>query len=103
MLALFGDAGRKEVERNKQFLTGVTRGSKIDSMQAISKAIELVGLKYLADELGVTYQAIRKWEKSRVPAERCRAVAKATGNRVTIQELRPDLFLAPDSDNKDAA
>jgi len=34
----------------------------------ISKSIELVGLAQLARELGVTYQAIRKWElKGRLP------------------------------------
>lgn len=34
----------------------------------ITKAIEIVGLQKLARSLGVTYQAIRKWEaKGRLP------------------------------------
>jgi len=30
----------------------------------ITEAVNVVGLKKLATELGVTYQAIRKWEKA---------------------------------------
>jgi HD-like signal output (HDOD) protein len=30
----------------------------------ISKAVDLVGLQPLSNVLGVTYQAIRRWEKS---------------------------------------
>ena len=48
----------------------VTVGSKLVAMESnlISKAIEIVGLANLARTLGVTYQAIRKWEaKGRLP------------------------------------
>ena len=48
----------------------VTDGSKIVGMEQnlISQAIEIVGLAKLARALGVTYQAIRKWEtKGRLP------------------------------------
>lgn len=33
-------------------------------MNPLSKAIEVVGLSRLAAGLGVTYQAVRKWEKA---------------------------------------
>ena len=61
-------------------------------MNAISKAIDLMGLSPLARELGVTHQAVRKWERERVPAERVLQIEKATGNRVSRHDLRPDLY-----------
>lgn len=74
-------------------------------MNPVTRAINLVGLKRLAEELGVTYQAVRKWERSRVPAERCAAIQRATGNQVMRHDLRPDLFepKAGDAAAKDAA
>lgn len=48
----------------------VTDGSKMIGMEQnlISQAVEIVGLAKLARVLGVTYQAIRKWEtKGRLP------------------------------------
>lgn len=64
-------------------------------MNAVTRAIDLVGLAELARRCGVTYQAVRKWEKGRIPAERCRSVAEATGLEVTEHDLRPDLFDHP--------
>lgn len=34
-------------------------------MNPVSEAIGIVGLKPLAEGLGVTYQAVRKWERDR--------------------------------------
>lgn len=56
--------------RNFQYLHKVTFSSIIIPMEQnlISQAIEIVGLAKLAKVLGVTYQAIRKWEiKGRLP------------------------------------
>lgn len=56
--------------RNFQYLHKVTLSSIICAMKPnlISQAIEIVGLVRLAGALGVTYQAIRKWEsKGRLP------------------------------------
>lgn len=59
---------------------------------SVSKAISLCGLVGLAREVGVTYQAVRKWERHGIPAERVLAVEAATGYRVSRHELRPDLY-----------
>ncbi len=61
----------------------------------LSEAIRLLGLSRLAKELGVTYQAVRKWEaKRRLPrtewtgetnyAER---IEQLSSGRVTKQQL----------------
>lgn len=59
-------------------------------MNAVSKAIESVGLADLAKACGVSYQAVRKWESGRIPAERAVQVSKVTG--IPLNELRPDLW-----------
>jgi DNA-binding transcriptional regulator YdaS (Cro superfamily) len=61
-------------------------------MNAITKAISLRGLLPLANELGVTYQAVRKWERSGVPAERVLPIEVATDHLISRHELRPDLY-----------
>jgi DNA-binding transcriptional regulator YdaS (Cro superfamily) len=58
----------------------------------LSRAIELTGLQPLAKAVGVTYQAIRKFERTGIPAERVIPISRATGWRVTPHELRPDLY-----------
>lgn len=59
---------------------------------ALSRAIKAVGgTARLADELGVTSQAISQWD--RCPIERARQVEDATG--VPRHELRPDIFDVP--------
>lgn len=71
-------------------------------MNGVTKAISAIGLSELARRVGVTYQAVRKWEKSRTPAERCRAIERATGGQITRYELRPDVFgPAPDVAHND--
>ena len=58
----------------------------------IERAAYCVGNKSrLAQALGVTRQAVTKWEK-RVPAERVLSIEALTGGRVTRHELRPDLY-----------
>lgn len=61
-------------------------------MNAVTVAISKVGLSVLARRVGVSYQAVRKWERGRVPAERCRAIEAATHGAVTVHDLRPDIF-----------
>ncbi|MGB4334560.1 MAG: YdaS family helix-turn-helix protein [Chromatiaceae bacterium] len=54
----------------------------------------------LAAKLGVSQGTIAHWVSNRVriPAERCRSIAEATGGLVTVYELRPDVFgQAPDA------
>lgn len=71
----------------------------------VSKAIELSGgVKELARKLGVTYQAVRKWEKAlangqltRLPAERAVEIEAAIDGRVSRSEMRPDLWPWPPS------
>lgn len=64
-------------------------------MNAMTEAIALIGLKKLAESLGVSHQAVRKFESSRVPAERVIHVARLTGWQVTPHQLRPDLYPLP--------
>jgi len=60
---------------------------------SVTQAIALVGLAPLARELGVSYQAIRKWERSgSVPAARVKQIVAATGGRISAHDLRPDLY-----------
>lgn len=58
----------------------------------MSRAISLVGLQPLAKAIGVSYQAIRKYERGTLSAERVIPVARATGWQITPHELRPDLY-----------
>ena len=64
-------------------------------MNAMTEAIALIGLKKLAEGLGVSHQAVRKFESSRLPAERVIQVARLTGWEFTPHQLRPDLYPLP--------
>lgn len=61
-------------------------------MKAMTRAISLVGLGPLAKMVGVSYQALRKFERTLVPGERVIPIARATAWRVTPHQLRPDLY-----------
>lgn len=45
-----------------------------------------------AAALGVTPEAVRKWERSRVPAERCLEIEAISNGAVSRYDLRPDVF-----------
>ena len=48
-------------------------------------------------ELGISGEAVRKWESGRVPAERCVQIEKLSGGQILRSDLRPDLFDPPTS------
>jgi DNA-binding transcriptional regulator YdaS (Cro superfamily) len=59
----------------------------------IDRAIKIMGgLKAAQVALGLnTYQALQQWRTSRVPAERCPEIEKATNGAVRCEDLRPDV------------
>lgn len=65
------------------------------SSNPVTQAIELVGLQPLAKAVGVSYQAIRKFEKLGPSAERVLAISKATQWRIRPHDIRPDLYPNP--------
>ena len=63
-------------------------------MNAVEKAISIMGGQTaLANELGITPQAVNHWVTvGQVPINRVTKIEKATKNKVTRAELRPDIF-----------
>jgi len=59
-------------------------------MNLVSQAIGEIGLTKLAHQLGITHQALRKWEKTRVPAERLVEFERITG--IPREAIRPEIF-----------
>ncbi|WP_019558508.1 helix-turn-helix domain-containing protein [Thioalkalivibrio sp. ALE12] len=61
------------------------------------------GQSALAKACGVKQQHVWNWihRDSRVPAERCMAIERATEGAVTARQLRPDVFVGVD--HNDAA
>jgi DNA-binding transcriptional regulator YdaS (Cro superfamily) len=60
-------------------------------MKPIERAVEVAGgQQALAEKLGVKYQAVQKWIRGVVPAERVLAIEEATG--ISRHELRPDIY-----------
>lgn len=59
----------------------------------LNKAIKLMGgLQEAQRTLGLnTYQAMQAWKRTRVPAEYCPAIEKATAGTVRCEDLRPDV------------
>lgn len=67
--------------------------SKLD---ALKKAIELVGLKPMATSLGVSYQAVQRYlANGEIVADRVLVCAARTDWQVTPHQLRPDLYPHP--------
>jgi DNA-binding transcriptional regulator YdaS (Cro superfamily) len=75
----------------------------------LRKAIELMGgLQSAKKTLDLnTYQAMQAWKRTRVPAEYCPAIEKATAGAVRCEDLRPDVdwayLRATNCDQKQAA
>jgi DNA-binding transcriptional regulator YdaS (Cro superfamily) len=64
-------------------------------MQHSSKLIDVVakavgGQRALAKKLGLSPQAVNRWKRSRIPAERVIEIEKITG--VARHVLRPDIY-----------
>lgn len=50
----------------------------------------------LARELGVEPMTVSQWKvRGRIPAERCLDIAEASGGKIELYELRPDLYPKP--------
>lgn len=61
-------------------------------MNAVTKAVSMFPSRAaLARELGVSAEAIRKWERGKIPIARAVELQRATDGAVTVRELRPDL------------
>ena len=59
--------------------------------QAMQEAIRIAGgAAALSREIGISSQAISQWNV--VPAARVMAVVKAAGGKVSVNQLRPDIF-----------
>ena len=60
---------------------------------AMDRAIRAVGVKTLAEALGITTAALGQWKNGvrPVPAERCPQIERATNGAVKCEELRPDI------------
>jgi DNA-binding transcriptional regulator YdaS (Cro superfamily) len=67
----------------------------MEHTKPLTKAIELVGLRQLASHLNISYQAVQKFEKTEVSAERVLGIAQATNYQVTPHQLRPDIYPHP--------
>lgn len=65
----------------------------MENILPVERAIRLVGgLSAMARVLDIrNYQVIQQWIKSRVPAERCPDIERATNGAVRCEELRPDV------------
>ncbi len=59
--------------------------------KALKRAIKILGGEVaVAGYLGVTRQAVNKWE--RAPTAKAHAIQKLTDGKVTCYDLRPDIF-----------
>jgi len=57
---------------------------------AIQRAADQVGVPAIANACGISVQAVYKWlRKGQAPAERCEAISRVTGGRVSTFDLLP--------------
>lgn len=70
---------------------------KRDAEKPIARACRLAGGQTaMADEIGVSVQAVNKWmKKGKPPPERVLAIEKLVRGQVTRYELRPDIYGKP--------
>ena len=64
-------------------------------MKPIDRAVDILGSQMaLARAIGVSQARVWNWlnRGDNVPAEVCRDIERATDGRVTVHELRPDVF-----------
>lgn len=47
----------------------------------------------LARAMGVTPMAVHQWTKRRIPAERAAEIVVITNGDLSLEQLRPDLFI----------
>lgn len=60
-------------------------------MDVFDRILEKLGSQAaLAELCDVTPQAVWKWKEARIPADKCRTIAEATG--IAPGEMRPDIF-----------
>jgi len=66
-------------------------------MDAFSKLKAAFGSQAeLARLLGISSMAVSQWRaRGRIPAERCAEIAAISGGRLSLSDLRPDLFITP--------
>ncbi|OOS04358.1 DNA-binding transcriptional regulator YdaS, prophage-encoded, Cro superfamily [Moraxella cuniculi DSM 21768] len=58
----------------------------------LEQAFAIVGNRSaLARAIGVTPWAVSKWDINNPPKKRCLAIEKATGGKITAEQLRPDI------------
>lgn len=65
-------------------------------MNIITLIIEKRGLLKLATEMGVSYQAVRKWESLGVPPDRVIKLCELMSWEFLPHQLRPDIYPHPD-------
>lgn len=69
--------------------------------QALARAIsEAGGVSAVAEALGITVQAVYKWD--RAPVERCADLERLSRKKVRRVELRPDIFGSATSETRAA-
>tara|TARA_R110000787_G_C13063830_1_gene408143 strand:- start:212 stop:427 length:216 start_codon:yes stop_codon:yes gene_type:complete len=66
---------------------------KTENEMIIERAASYVGGKAaLARLCGVSRQAVNSWRLTRIPAEQCLAIERATRRRITRYDLRSDIY-----------
>lgn len=68
--------------------------AKLERMNTLNHLISTIygSRARFAAAMGISSEAVRKWELSRVPAERCLEIERLSNGAVTVHDLRPDVF-----------